>query len=57
MKLASSQFRIIFSAGSELCQVISGSVSGVIPGAFVVLVQLETLQTHTFHLLLYEGGI
>ncbi|XP_015752814.1 PREDICTED: uncharacterized protein LOC107332589 isoform X2 [Acropora digitifera] len=40
---------------SELCQVISGSVSGVVPGAFVVLVKLETLQGHTFHLLLYEG--
>ncbi|KAK2573969.1 Transmembrane protein 120B [Acropora cervicornis] len=40
--------------GSELCQVISGSVSGAVPGAFVVLVKLETLQGHTFHLLLYE---
>ena len=36
---------------------ISGSVSGVVPGAFVVLVKLETLQGHTFYLLLYEGGI
>ncbi|XP_074635779.1 adenosine receptor A2a-like [Acropora palmata] len=43
--------------GSELCQVLSGSVSGVMLGAFVVLVEHETLQAHTFHQLLYEGGI
>ncbi|XP_068749134.1 LOW QUALITY PROTEIN: cation channel sperm-associated auxiliary subunit gamma-like [Montipora capricornis] len=39
---------------SDFCQVISGSVSGVIPGYFVVLVKLSTAETHTSHLLQYE---
>ena len=41
--------------GSYPCQVISGSVSGVDAGTFVVLVKLETPFTSTFHLVQFQG--
>ena len=41
--------------GSYPCQVMSGSVSGVDAGTFVVLVKLETPFTSTFHLIQFQG--
>ena len=46
---------VVFFLASYSCQVISGSISGVKTGSFVVLVMLETASTETFRVLRFEG--
>ncbi|CAH3111707.1 unnamed protein product [Porites lobata] len=48
---------LLENTGSYPCQVISGSVSGVDAGTFVVLVKLETPFTSTFHLIQFQGHL
>ncbi|PFX25178.1 Cation channel sperm-associated protein subunit gamma [Stylophora pistillata] len=47
---------LLDNAASYSCQVISGSISGVKTGSFVVLVMLETASTETFRVLPFEGS-
>ena len=47
----------VVSVDSYPCQVISGSISGVMADSFVVLVKLKNpSNTDTFHLVRFEGG-
>ena len=47
----------VVSVDSYPCQVISGSISGVMAQSFVVLVKLKNpSNTDTFHLVRFEGG-
>ncbi|KAL9954498.1 hypothetical protein ACROYT_G042046 [Oculina patagonica] len=48
--------RVLLNTGSYPCQVISGSVSGVMAQSFVTLVMLKTPHAETFHLVQFEGS-